>query len=341
VSLPETLRRQPKWLVLVEALVLVGLIGWGDYITGWEWSFFAPFALPIILVTWKTGRRLGFGCASLCALAFWAAHIESNPYHTAFGFGLAVFGRWLYFSILAVAVAALKDKRELDRVRIATLERTQELEQENLEIADLERERLGRDLHDGLCQTLAGISALSTTLSKKLGSNSHVAASAEAAEITKLLKEAIGEARDLARGLGPVNLEKAGLGAALEVLAANVQDQFRVSCILKCDREIAKLGQEVEMHLFRIAQQAMHNALDHGKAERIEISLSARDGKGLLFVQDDGVGLPSEAPDSDGSGIRTMSHRAHLIGASLEIRRGMPRGVEVRCTFPLSQTSDT
>jgi signal transduction histidine kinase len=327
--------------VLIEALVLVGLIGWGDYITGWEWNFFAPYALPIILVTWKTGRRLGFACAFLCAMSFWAGHIGSNPFLTVGGFAVSVFGRWFYFSVLVVAVAALKDKRELDRARIATLERTQELERENLEIADLERERLGRDLHDGLCQTLAGIVALSTTLSKKLGSNSEVAASVEASEITKLLKEAIGEARDLARGLGPVNLEKAGLGAALEVLAASVQDQFRVSCTLKCDRPMARLGREVEMHLFRIAQQAMHNALDHGEAERIEISLSAKDGKGLLCVHDDGVGLPAEARDSDGSGIRTMTYRAHLIGASLEIRRGMPRGVEVRCAFPLSQTSDT
>jgi len=79
---PEILLRQPPWLVLLEGLVLVGLIGWLDHVTGWEWSFFAPFALPIALVAWKLGRRLGFAFASLCAMTFWVAHIGSNPYRT-------------------------------------------------------------------------------------------------------------------------------------------------------------------------------------------------------------------------------------------------------------------
>jgi hypothetical protein len=70
IFLPEMLRRQPSWLVLFEALVLVGLIGWFDYATGWEWSCFAPYALPIVLVVWKTDRRLGFAFAFLCAMTF-------------------------------------------------------------------------------------------------------------------------------------------------------------------------------------------------------------------------------------------------------------------------------
>ena len=139
MSLPEALRRQPSCLVLFEALALVGLIGWFDYATGWEWSFFAPFALPIILVTWKTGRRLGFTCAWLCGLTFWVAHLGNNPYQTNWGFASAVFGRWFYFAILVVAVAALKDKRELDRDRIASLERTQELESQILQTSEREQ----------------------------------------------------------------------------------------------------------------------------------------------------------------------------------------------------------
>ena len=339
VSLPATLRRQPRWLVLLEALVLVSVIGWLDYVTGWEWNFFAPYALPIILVTWKTGQRLGFACALLCALAFWVGHIGRNPYHTAWGFAVAVFGRWFYFSVLVVAVAAVKARRELDRARIASLEQVQELERENLAIADQEKERLGRDLHDGLCQTLAGIAALSATHAKKLARGSEGATAAEAAEITRLLKAAIGEARDLARELGPVNLEKTGLAGALEVLAANVQNLFHVTCAIECARPMTRLGREAEMHLFRIAQQAVHNALAHGKGRRIEISLGSKDGRGLLCIRDDGVGLAADALDADGSGIRTMTYRARLIGASLEMRPGVSRGVEVVCSFPLSETS--
>ncbi len=220
---PQTLRRQPQWLVLLEGLVLVGLIGWFDYATGWEWSFFAPFAVPIALVTWKTGRRLGLAFAVLCAIAFWVAHIGANPYRTGLGFGASVFGRWFYFSILAVAVAALKAKWELDRARIGTFERTQELEREILAIADQEKERLGRELHDGVCQTLAGISALSSTLSRKLAASPEAAASGDAAEITKYLHEAIRGTRELARGLDPVGLDEIGLDGALEALTVSVQ----------------------------------------------------------------------------------------------------------------------
>jgi len=156
MPLPETLRRQPQRLVLIKALTLVGVIGWFDHVTGWEWSFFAPFALPIALVAWKLGRRLGFAYACLGALISWVAHIGGNPYHTNGGFAVAVLGRWLYFAVLAVAVAALKTKRELDRARIASLQRAEELEREILQVGDQEKERLGRELHDGLGQTLAG-----------------------------------------------------------------------------------------------------------------------------------------------------------------------------------------
>jgi signal transduction histidine kinase len=336
---PETLRRQPKWLVLAESLGLVVLTGWFDYATGWEWSLFAPFALPIILATWKLGWRWGFACAVFCTSAFWLAHVGNNPYHTAWGFGLAVFGRWFYFSVLVVAVATLKAKREIDQANIAALERAQELERETLAISDREKERLGRDLHDGLCQTLAGIAALSATLAKKLEASSGAAASAEAAEITGLLKEAIEEARNLAHGLGPVDFEKIGLDGALEALAVNVQYLFRVSCSLKSDRPCVKSSHEVEVHLFRIAQQAVNNALAHGNGRRIEISLTSENRQGLLCIRDDGEGFPAEAPLLDGNGIRSMTYRARLIGASLEVRRGARSGVEVRCAFPLSRSS--
>jgi signal transduction histidine kinase len=341
MSFAESLRRQPKWLVLFESLLLVAVIGWFDYVTGWEWSFFAPFALPIILVTWETGRRLGFACALLCALTYWVAHVGNNPYQTNWGFGVSVFGRWFYFSVLVEAVASLKAKRELDRARIATLERAEVLEREILQVADQEKERLGRDLHDGLCQTLAGISALSATLSRRLAAGSDAAAAPDAAEITTLLHAAIGEARDLARGLGPLGLETGGLHAALMTLAVSLERQFGVTCTIECPRPPVRLSHEVASHLFRIAQEGANNALTHGRAERIEISLSRKERQGVLSVQDDGGGLPEEASQRDGVGLHTMAYRANLIGGSLEVCRRTPRGTAICCTFPLPEAPDT
>jgi PAS domain S-box-containing protein len=212
------------------------------------------------------------------------------------------------------------------------------LEREILEILDREKERLGRELHDGLCQSLAGIAALSSALSRRLATNCE---SAAAAEVTELLKETIGQARDLARGLGPVDLNKAGLAGALETLALNVRHLFHVSCTLEFEGPFPGLRRVGEAHLFRIAQQAVNNAIAHGRADKIEISLNFKDGKGILNVRDDGVGLPEEAHNRDGIGLYTMDYRARLIGGSLEVRRQLRRGSAVTCVFPLPQTGNT
>jgi signal transduction histidine kinase len=227
-----------------------------------------------------------------------------------------------------------------------------QLEREVLEIVDWEKERLGRELHDGLCQTLAGISALSSTLSRKLarsgdpastadGADGQTAAADAAAEITRLLNGAIGEARDMARGLGAVGLSEGGLETALETLALDVRHLFRASCTFACDRPLGRFDREAERHLFRIAQEAVSNAVAHGKAKRIEIRLRAKSGDGLLTVLDNGVGMPESLRPPDGIGLHNMAYRARLIGGRIEVRRRSRGGTSVLCAFPLSGRSGT
>lgn len=211
------------------------------------------------------------------------------------------------------------------------------LDREILGVIDREQERLARELHDGLCQTLAGIAALAEALSRRMAESSEPAASAGAAEIFELLEGAISEARGLARGLGPAALGETGLDGALETLAKNVERQFRSSCTLECDRPFPRLRREVETHLFRIAQEAVRNALTHGGAKRIVISLGRHGAGGRLSVLDDGMGPSEQTPDADGVGMHTMAFRAHAIGGSLELRRSR-RGMLVRCSFPLPKT---
>jgi PAS domain S-box-containing protein len=212
------------------------------------------------------------------------------------------------------------------------------MERAILDTLDRERERMGRELHDGLCQTLAGIAALGSTLSRRLAASSESATSAMAAEIATLLNESIVHARDLARGLGPVGLNEAGLDGALEALTVNVRNQFRVSCTLECDRPLLLPRPTVASHLFRIAQEAVSNAIAHGKADRIEISLGSTGEQGLLGITDDGVGMPVEAPTPEGAGLHTMAYRARLIGGRLEVRPRTPQGTVVTCAFPLPGT---
>ena len=185
----------------------------------------------------------------------------------------------------------------------------------SLDILDQERERLGRELHDGLCQTLAGIAALSSALSRKLAASSNSMESAAAAEITKLLSESIGDARDVVRGLSPLGLHGRSLDEALDAFVENAKHLFSVTCTLECNRPFPRQLGEIETHLFRIAQEAVNNAITHGRAERIEISLSIKDEKGLLTIGDDGVGISDKTGDILGIGMHTMSYGARLIDA--------------------------
>jgi signal transduction histidine kinase len=208
-------------------------------------------------------------------------------------------------------------------------------EREIVEIANRERERLGRELHDGLCQSLAGIAALSAALSRSLAANADPAGSATAAEIAGLLSQTIGQARDLAHGLGPIGRDGADLADALETLVGSTRYLFRVSCTLDCDRFGARLGHDTESHLYRIAQEAVRNAIAHGRADRIDISLTRDVGTGALSIRDNGVGLPEGVRRSGGSGLHTMDYRARAIRGSFEAMRHPPRGTLVTCIFPL------
>jgi signal transduction histidine kinase len=213
-------------------------------------------------------------------------------------------------------------------------------EHEVLEILDRERQRLGRELHDGLCQSLAGIAALSSALSRRLAAGGQSGAAAAADEIVRLLNEAIGEARDLARGLSLISPNDAGLLGNLEALARNVRCTRGVSCTFASDRRCPRLPHETETHLLRIAQEAVRNAFSHGRADRIHISVEAVDGSGLLSIQDNGVGLSENHRDHDGIGLHTMHYRARAIGGSLTVGRRPEGGTMVACAFRLPQTQD-
>ncbi len=211
------------------------------------------------------------------------------------------------------------------------------LEKEIVEISDQEKDRLGRDLHDGLCQNLACIAALSTTLSRQLATL-NPAHSAASAEITRLLNQTIIQARDLARGLNPVELDGSGLIGALTMIAKNFEDLFHVSCTFRCNRVSVRLPTEVETHLYRIVQEVLRNAVSHGQAGKIAVTLRIGKNQCTLDIRDNGTGISANA--GHGNGMRTMQYRARLIGASLWVRPNLPHGTRVNCIFgpPLPET---
>ena len=208
-----------------------------------------------------------------------------------------------------------------------------QLERELIEISERERQRIGYDLHDTLGQHLAGIAFLSKVLEQRLTAR-HAAEATQAAQIVTFVNQAIEQARTLAGGLAPVTLETYGLVFALQELAASVEALFHCACKVSSHHAIHITDHAVAMHLYRIVQEAVNNAIQHGKARQITITLSVRrEGGMILMVHDNGVGFPTDVAKRRGMGLRIMHHRARMIGAILEVQRGAHGGTCVICTL--------
>jgi two-component system sensor kinase FixL len=207
------------------------------------------------------------------------------------------------------------------------------LEREILEAAAQEQQRIGQDLHDGLCQELTGISFAMEVLGQKLAGRA-APETASIREVAELVDQTISHARSLAHGLQPVTLDASGLASALQELAAKTQSLFHVACLLVSDGPVLVHDNVVATHVFRIAQEAIGNAVKHGKAKTVVLDLSAQGGDLRLSVTDDGVGLGSRSADGKGIGLQTMLYRARVVGGALDIRPGERGGTVVVCTIP-------
>jgi PAS domain S-box-containing protein len=205
------------------------------------------------------------------------------------------------------------------------------LETEITEISNREQQRIGQDLHDGLCQELTGIELMCQVLEQKLESKSKAQAQ-QAKEIGEHIRQAIGHTRKLARGLFPVELETNGFMSALDELADYVKKLFKVECRFECAVSVSIRDNVVATHLYRIAQEAVNNAVKHGKAKHIIVSLTPAGDKISLVVTDDGIGFSAESRRGSGMGLHTMKYRASVIGASLEVRSA-GKGTTIACTF--------
>jgi PAS domain S-box-containing protein len=209
------------------------------------------------------------------------------------------------------------------------------LEAEILQVSEYEQRRIAADLHDGVGQQLGGISFLSEALKKNLAELASPEAET-AAKISRLLTDAMAQTRNLARGLHPVTPENNGLMSALEDLAARVTDLFKVSCHFECQRAVLIEDNTMATHLYRIAQEAITNAIKHGRAQRIEIRLSSAPERITLVVNDDGVGFKSDVRRQKGMGLRIMNHRAAMIGGTVVVQTKRGGGTEAVCTVRIN-----
>ncbi len=209
------------------------------------------------------------------------------------------------------------------------------LEQEVIRVAEEEQATIGHNLHDGVGQTLTGIYSLTQLLESEL----HGAQKQSAARIGELIRQAVAEVRRMSHGLSPLSVRHRGLHGGLRLLAETVSTDFRIKTRCDIDPEVRLKDPEHESNLYRIAQEAVNNALRHGKPSLIQIVLKRLSPThAALLIKDDGVGMmqSSRSPRS-GIGLRVMGYRADLIGAELKIDSKPRKGVTITCLYPLGQ----
>jgi two-component system CheB/CheR fusion protein len=213
----------------------------------------------------------------------------------------------------------------------AEIEGRLELEKEVLAIAAREQRRIGQDLHDGIGQELTGLSLMAQTLLETLQQQGSPAA-ANAGRISERLRQTLDQARRLCRGLIPVEVDAEGLMAALASLALRTNGIKGTTCIFMCAQPVLLHDNATATHLYRIAQEAVSNALRHAQAHHIEIKLTAGKGSIVLDVCDDGCGIAADSEDA-GMGLKIMRYRAELIKARLTIETTPGSGTLVSCTL--------
>lgn len=235
---------------------------------------------------------------------------------------------------LAVSEMEIRGKRMFTGL-VRDISEQRALEQAILRTTEHERRRIGQDLHDGLGQMLTGIGLMSQNLTKKLEKENN-GLHEKSDEITSLIKEADEYARALSRGLVPVEFDNNGLSAGMQRLIRSAKKMFGITCDYKERNAPVFRESLVVEHLYRIAQEAVSNAVKHGKAGKIKISLIGGNEHVRLRIIDDGVGFDNDWENSDGMGVKIMQFRARLVGASVEIRSTPGKGSSVTCTLPRS-----
>ncbi len=215
------------------------------------------------------------------------------------------------------------------------IDRRVHLEQEVVEISNRTMQRIGQDIHDDLCQHLAGIAMLGSVVRAALSTDSQPLASS-VDRINDLLADSIVRAKQIARGLVPTGLEARGLAAAVEALVESARRSYRVSIDFRASPEFLLPDTERALQVYRIVQEALSNALKHSGSERVEVQLyneavASRRSRPVLVaeVTDFGAGLPQVIPE-EGMGLRIMRYRAEKAQAELRIERLDP-GTRISC----------
>ena len=336
------IERWPRGVLRVAALAIVVLVGGIDYASGHEILLSSFYLVAVALAAWTLGAGYAVFVAVLSVAAWVVGDVAAGATYT--GPMVPFWNAAIIFAVYLAVIALLTRLRgvQLDleaRVIARTTALTEEiaererLEREILEIGERERRRMGRDLHDSLGQILTGVALAGQALHERLVAAERPEA-LEVSRIVGLVEESVELTRSLSRGLDPVEIEGGGLTQGLRELALRTQALSSVRCDYVSPVLVHVEDRVTATHLYRIAQEAVTNAVRHGRPAHIRVCLE-RAGIGVrLTVEDDGAGLPAPHRRSGGMGLRIMAHRAMVIRGSFDVRARPQGGTLVTCEAP-------
>ena len=366
---PRATRLTP--ILVFEAITLAGFLGMATWIvfraSGFSNAGHYPTAFAVYpFVIWGALRFGVPGVGTVTLIIAFASMLATTHGTGPFVVSLPTYSLirwWIFMTIVATSGlllgasseerraaqgALVRAKEELEhrvekRTRALTqtnrhlreqIALSQRLENEVIQVSEGEQRKIGQELHDGLGQHLTGVAFLSEALAEELRPRIPDLASA-AQRIAGLVNESIAMTRAIARGLYPVSLESGGLAGGLKELASEARERHGIDCRYLREADVEIPDGLCAINLFRIAQEAVNNAIRHGKARRVVIRTTAENGKYRMSVSDDGSGFdPKRSEQHEGLGLHLMHYRANSIGAMLDLRRNPEGGmdVSVRCT---------
>lgn len=339
---PPVHRRASCWAIILGSIAVIGFC---DYRSSLTVSLLIFYLIPIMIGTGWFGAGAGVRIVILCeAVRAGGDELRAYPHMVPTFVWWNVSTSTVVFLIVVWLLDSLLELRRQLEAKVAlrtgelqdSVEHRRRLEREVLEVGSRERQTIGRELHDELGQHLTATALAAQSLAQQLGAHP---AAPRAKAIVGWIEEGIGKARKLARGLLLAQIEPDRLEAELEELARGA-GQAGVRCAVRRRGGPLHAGPGDCAQLFRIAQEAVRNAVVHGAPTSVDIDLISDEWGVTLVIEDDGHGIAAPASSrSPGMGLQIMEHRANLIGASLAILSSPGGGTKVVCRLPTHVTA--
>jgi signal transduction histidine kinase len=342
ITRPKGTRKFLSGLLCMAVLWLIGLI---DYCADYRLLFTVLYVLPIGFATVYVNRSYAIVLAVLSVVISTGGDMLGGA--PSPGIAIRLWNDGIVVSLFLIVICLLNALHQTliglestvqDRTQALRLEmeERQYLEHETLDLSERERQTFGHELHDVVCQDLTSIAIAGHLLAKKLQAKDLPEAET-AREIASMVDCALTKTRSVARGFFTAGFDVMGLAEALRETARNVEERRGVHCQVHWQENLVILNEDVVMHFFRIAQEAIQNAVKHAEPSLIQVSLRCINETVQLAIEDNGKGLSSSEKPAKGLGLRIMAYRAGIIGGELKIESPSSGGTRIVCVIPVEK----